>query len=103
VSRQNIEPRLVFDASDDFDDEIKIGGLVHELAPVVDADVQMLDPRPALTNGGENHLSPGAVEISPVVRLTANKRPSVSTAIWRFRPTIFLAPSKARSAPGAVP
>ncbi|MHC2296572.1 hypothetical protein ACVJBD_000778 [Rhizobium mongolense] len=34
ASRQNIEPRLAFDASDGFDDEIKIGGLVHELAPV---------------------------------------------------------------------
>src|SRR3954470_18274614 len=29
AARQNIEPRLAFDASDDFDDEIKIGGLVH--------------------------------------------------------------------------
>jgi hypothetical protein len=51
ASQQNIESRLAFDASDDFDDEIKIGGLVHELAPVVGAvGVQMLDPRPALTN-----------------------------------------------------
>ena len=60
--RQNIEPRLAFDASDDFDDEIKIVALSMKLAPVVGAvGEQMLDPRPALTNGGKDHLSPGAV------------------------------------------
>lgn len=33
ASRQNIEPRLAYDGSDDLNDEIKRGGLVHELAP----------------------------------------------------------------------
>ena len=35
--------------------------------------------------------------MSAVVRLTSSSRPSVSTAMWRLRPTIFLAASKPRA------
>lgn len=34
--------------------------------------------------------APALSEMSAVVRLTISSRPSVSTAMWRLRPTIFL-------------
>ena len=47
-------------AADDLDDEVEPGGLVRQLEAIM---------------GG--------------VRLTISRRPSVSTAIWRLRPTIL--------------
>ncbi len=48
------------------------------------------------------HLSGvSPAEVLAGVRLTRSRRPSVSTAIWRLRPTIYLAPSEPRVAPGA--
>jgi hypothetical protein len=38
----------------------------------------------------EDHGAPALSEMSAVVSLTISRRPSVSTAICRLRPTIFL-------------
>ena len=86
-----------FGAPHDLDAEVEEGGLVEQLPPVVGAiGEQVLDPGPALMNGVENGLGAALSEMSAVVRLTISRRPLVSTAIWRLRPTIFLPPSKPR-------
>ena len=47
-------------------------------------------PSPALGPRRGSIPPPALSEMSAVVRLTIRSRPSVSTAIWRLRPTIFL-------------
>ena len=60
--RQRLEARLVVDAANDLDDEVEESGLVHELRPVIGAvREQVLEPRPALADGIEDHLRAGAV------------------------------------------
>ena len=62
AARQHLEARLGVDAAHYFDDEFEEGDLVHELAAVVGAVGQeMLQPRPALADVGEDHLGSGAV------------------------------------------
>ena len=76
---------------DDFDGEVEEGGLVHELGAVVGAiGEQVLEPGPALRTLSRIICAPALSEMSAVVRLTISRRPSVSTAICRLRPTIFL-------------
>ena len=57
-ARQNLEALLVVGPADDLDDEVEIGGLVHEFQPVVGAvGEQVLHPGPALADGRRG--SPG--------------------------------------------
>ena len=59
---KNFEALLVVGSADDLDDEVEIGGLVHELQPIVGAiGEQMLHPGPALADAVENDLCAGAV------------------------------------------
>lgn len=59
---QNLEALLVVGSADDLDDEVEIGGLVHEFEPIVGAvGEQMLHPGPALADAVENGLCAGAV------------------------------------------
>src|ERR1700691_3971192 len=90
-ARQNLEALLVVGPADDLDDKIEIGRFIHQVEPIVGAiGEQMLDPRPALADGTEDHVCSALAGMSAVVRLTINNRPSVSTAMCRLRPTIFL-------------
>jgi hypothetical protein len=59
---ENVEPFGSFDPAHDFDDELQEGGLVHQLCPIISAvGEEMFDPRPALADRIEDHLSAGAV------------------------------------------
>ena len=61
-SLNDFEARLRIDPSDHFDDEVKEGGLVHQLSAVVSAvGEEMLDPGPSFSQPPEDHLSAGAV------------------------------------------
>ncbi len=76
---------------DDFDGEVEEGGLVHELGSVVGAIGELvLEPGQRLRTLSRIICAPALSEMAAVVRLTISRRPSVSTAICRLRPTIFL-------------
>lgn len=61
-SRQNFEALLAVDAAHHFDDEVEIGGLVHELAAIINAvSEQVLDPRPSFANGLQHRLCAGTI------------------------------------------
>ena len=82
AARQNLETLLIIRPADDLDDEVEIGGFVHEFEPVICAvSEQMLDPRPTLAHTIQNRRAPALSEISAVVSLTIKSRPSVSTAM----------------------
>lgn len=60
--RQDLEVGLTLDASNDFDHEVEIGGLAHQVAPVIGTvGEQVLDPGPALADRGQDHLDARAV------------------------------------------
>src|ERR1700733_6019365 len=62
AARQNLETLLIIRPADDLDDEVEIGGFVHEFEPVICAvSKQMLDPRPALAQSLQNRLGSRAV------------------------------------------
>ena len=59
---QNLEPFLVIGSADDLNDEVEIGGLVHQLKAVIGAiGEEMLHPRPALADRFQDRNSTGAV------------------------------------------
>jgi hypothetical protein len=88
---QDLEAVLAVGSADDLDDELEVGGLVHKFEPVVGAvGEQVLHPGPPLANVVQDRLGARVSDMSAVVRLTIKSRPSVSTAMWRLRPTIFL-------------
>ena len=79
---QDLESLLAVGSTNDLDGEVKVGGLVHELQPVIGAvREQVFDPRPALANAVQDRQAPALSEMSGVVRLTIKSRPSVSTAM----------------------
>jgi hypothetical protein len=91
ASAQDLEALVVVGSADDLDDEVEVGSLVHELEPVIGAiGEQMLIQGQRLRMASRMAWAPALLEMSAVVRLTIKSRPSVSTAIWRLRPTIFL-------------
>ena len=58
----DLEALLVVRAQDDLNDEVEIGGFVHQLPPGVGAvGEQMFDPRPSLADAVQGHLGPGPV------------------------------------------
>jgi hypothetical protein len=82
---------VVVRAMHDLQHEVPERSFVEELGAVIGAiGEQVLEPRPALADGIEMACASPLSEISAVVRLTINSRPSVSPATWRLRPTIFL-------------
>ncbi len=90
ASGQDLEALLVVGSPYDLNDEIEVGSLVHQLQPIIGAiGEQVLYPGPAFADAIEDGLGAALSEISAVVRLTIKSRPSVSTAMWRLRPTIF--------------
>ena len=61
-TRQDLETLGGVGSLDDLDSEIAEGGLIHELGAVIGpVGEQMLQPRPALADTVQDHLSPGAV------------------------------------------
>lgn len=74
---QDLEPCLPFVATDDLQDEVEIGGLVHQLQPIIGAvGEEVLDPRPALADGVKDRLRSGAVR-DVGGRQTNHQEPSV--------------------------
>src|SRR5260370_8920345 len=72
---ENVEPFGSFDPAHDFDDELQAGGLVHQLCPIISAvGEEMFDPRPALADRIDDHLSAGAVGHT-TVRPCEHQRP----------------------------
>ena len=62
ASRQYLEALFGLDPLDDFDDELHESGLVHKLGAIVGLiSEEMLEPCPALADGIEDRLGPGAV------------------------------------------
>ena len=91
TSRQYFEAWVFVGSAHDLQHEVSERGFVEQLGAVIGAiGEQVLEPGPALADGIKDGLCPGTVEMSAVVRLTISSRPSVSTAMWRLRPTIFL-------------
>ena len=81
-------------ASDDLDDEVEEGCLVHQRRAVIARVAKRCFSQ------GQRFLvavrivwAPALSETSTVLRFTINSRPSVFTATWRLRPTIRLPPS----------
>src|SRR5918994_663759 len=61
-ARKNLEATLAFGSANDLEQEVEIGGLVHELEPVIGCvREQVLHPGPALADGIEDRLSAGRV------------------------------------------
>src|SRR6476619_6215603 len=59
---QDLESLLVVGSTNDLDDEVKVGGLVHELQPVIGAvREQVLDPGPAFANAVQDRQGAGTV------------------------------------------
>ena len=59
---QNLEALLTLHLADDLDDEVEEGRLVHELAAILGAvDEEMIEPRPALADGVQDHPRAGGV------------------------------------------
>src|SRR5580704_10566711 len=57
AARQYLEAFLIIRPAHDLDDEVEIGGFVHEFEPVICAvSEQMLDPRPTLAQSLQNRL-----------------------------------------------
>ena len=57
ASRDDLEARCPVGATDDLDDEVEESSLVHELGAVVASiGEEMLQPRAALADGGEDRL-----------------------------------------------
>lgn len=81
---------------------------LEKIEPAQDYKPQLAQLVQALDNVAERMAAtmcwaPALSEISEVVRLTMSSLPSVSTAIWRLRPTTFLPASNPRfSAAGAL-
>ena len=62
AARQNFKAPRAFTTANDLDDEIKVGGLVHQFQPVIcRVCEEMLHPWPALADGVENGLRADAV------------------------------------------
>src|ERR1700729_3557989 len=62
AARQDLEALLVVGSSDDLDDEVEVGRLVHEFQPIIGGVGEpMLHPRPALANGVQDRRRAGAV------------------------------------------
>lgn len=89
---QDLEALLVVAAAHHLDDAVDMARHVHEIEPVIGAVCeQVFDPWPALADALEYRFEPALSGMSALVRWTIRRRPSVSTAIWRLRATIFLA------------
>jgi hypothetical protein len=81
-------------APNHLDDEVLERGLIHQSKAAIGAiGEEMLSPRPSLAVLIQITCAPVLSEMSAVVRLIMIGRPSVSTAMCRLRPTIFLAAS----------
>ena len=86
-ARQHLEPRFAIDAAHDLEDEVDERRLVEQLGAIVGAVSEQ-----RLPIASRIACAPVLSAMSAVVRFTISRRPSVSMAMWRFRPTIFLLP-----------
>jgi len=61
AARQDFEALLTVAATDDFERELKVGGLVHQFKPIVGAvGEKMFHPRPAFADRVEDRPRSGA-------------------------------------------
>ncbi len=94
AARQDGKARVLLVTACHLNHEVEGCGLVHQRCTVVCAiGKQVFQARPTFLHRLQYRQRPVLSAMSAGVRFTMSSRPSVSTAICRLRPTIFLAAS----------